>query len=311
MPVIDHVAALEVPASEFVLASTGSRRRARLGSCFRRKPQRFLLEGHRRDGLILNHSRLASLYRLFYYRPIQKRERDCAQDTRTMKQLTLDERYSPGRGGRRENAGRKPGRRPCVLHRVREVLKYWNPVHITMRADRRLPDLRSEMLYQVVERAIRATRREDFRIVEYSVQTDHLHLLVEADDEEALSRGMKSFAGRVALRINVALHRKSRAGRPKGRVWGDRYHRRDLKSARQVRNAIVYVLANYKKHFGEMSGMPRIDPFSSAPWFEGWIAHRKRPETERPCESANTVLLRTAWQKHGFIHPGEAPRTLN
>lgn len=226
---------------------------------------------------------------------------------RPMKQLTFAERRTWG--GRRKGAGRKPGPRPRVLHRAREALKYWNPVHVTMRASRRLPNLRQQKLFEVVERAIRATRREDFHIVEFSVQADHLHLIVEAQDEDALSRGIKSFASRVALRLNVALGRRGRTGHPKGRVWGDRYHRRDLKSARQVRNALVYVLANYKKHHAVTHGMPRIDACSSAQWFEGWTAHRRPPDTPRPTEHASTVLLRRAWQKHGFIHPGEAPRS--
>ena len=42
--------------------------------------------------------------------------------------------------------------------------------------------------------------REDFRIVHYSIQNDHLHMLVEADDARALTNGMKSFVVRVAMR---------------------------------------------------------------------------------------------------------------
>jgi putative transposase len=99
-------------------------------------------------------------------------------------------------------------------------------------------------------------------------------------------------------------------GRGRGRVWGDRgdrYHRRDLTNARQVRNAIVYVLQNYKKHQGVTTGAPRIDLRSSARWFEGWITIREHDDGPRPTEEARTILLRTAWQKHGLIHPGERP----
>jgi hypothetical protein len=91
-------------------------------------------------------------------------------------------------------------------------------------------------------------------------------------------------------------------------VWGDRYHRRDLTSARQVRNALVYCINNYKKHFRVLDGRPRIDPFSSARWFQGWTAIRVADDGERPTPTAQTVLLARAWQKHGFLHPGEVPR---
>src|SRR5215218_3379099 len=94
-------------------------------------------------------------------------------------------------------------------------------------------------------------------------------------------------------------------------VRGDRYHRRDLKSARQVRNALVYCLSNYKKHQHVTSGAPRIDPCSSARWFEGWTAIRQHDDGARPSAVARTVLLKSAWQKHGLIHPGERPRSPN
>ena len=158
-----------------------------------------------------------------------------------------------------------------------------------------------QTLYEAFERAVRTTRREDFRIVEFSVQENHLHLIVEADDNDALARGMKSFSVRANRLYNVAL------GRKRGRVWGDRYHRRDLASARQVRNALVYCLCNYKKHYRIKSGAPRIDPCSSARWFEGWIAIREHDDGPRPTEPPRTVLLQTAWMRHGLIHPGERP----
>ena len=170
-----------------------------------------------------------------------------------------------------------------------------------MRAISGLPSFREQILYRAIERAVRNTRRVDFRIVEFSVQNDHLHLIVEADDNEALARGMKSFSLRANRLYNSVL------GRMRGRVWGDRYHRRDLESARQVRNALVYCLANYKKHYGVTSGAPRIDLCSSARWFDGWIAIREHDDGPRPTEPPRTVLLRSTWKRHGLIHPGERP----
>jgi REP element-mobilizing transposase RayT len=217
-------------------------------------------------------------------------------------QMTFEERRRLTRDGRpKKRPGPKPSERPNVRHRTREVHKHWNPLHVTMRAMRGLPSFRTEMLWRAFERAVRRTRRGDFRIVEYSIQDDHLHLIIEADDNDALARGMKSFSVRANRLFNAAL------GRGRGRVWRDRYHRRDLTNARQVRNAIVYCLANYKKHQGITNGAPRIDPASSARWFQGWTAIRTHDDGPRPTEEARTVLLSSAWQKHGFIHPGERP----
>ena len=171
-----------------------------------------------------------------------------------------------------------------------------------MRAVKGLPSFRSEQLFAAFEKAFRRTRRPDFRIVEFSVQDNHVHLIVEADDNGALERGMKSFSVRANRLFNAAL------GRGRGRVWADRYHRRDLKTPRQVRNALVYCLANYKKHFGLTSGAPRIDPCSSARWFQGWTAIRAADDGERPTPPPTQFLLTTLWwKKHGYIHPGERP----
>jgi REP element-mobilizing transposase RayT len=219
-------------------------------------------------------------------------------------QLSFEDRRRLTRAGKKkQRPGPKPSLFPNVRHRPRADHKYWNPLHVTMRALRGLPSFRAQTLYAAFERAVRRTRREDFRIVEFSVQDNHLHLIVEADDADALARGMKSFSVRANRLFNAAL------GRGRGRVWGDRYHRRDLTNASQVRNALVYCLANYKKHNGVTSGAPRIDPYSSARWFQGWISIRTQDDGPRPSAEALTVLLKTAWHKHGFIHPGERPRS--
>ena len=217
--------------------------------------------------------------------------------------MTFEERRKLTRAGiEKQRPGPKPAAFPGVPHRARAVHKYWNPLHVTMRAQSGLPSFRAQTLFEAFERAVRRTRRDDFRVVEFLVQDDHLHLIVEADDNVALERGMKSFSVR-ANRLFNAAH-----GRGRGRVWGDRYHRRDLTSARQVRNAIVYCINNDKKHHGVTSGAPRIDLCSSARWFTGWTAIRTHDDGPRPTEEARTVLLRSAWQKHGLIHPGERPR---
>ena len=133
-------------------------------------------------------------------------------------QLSFEDRRKLTRTSeRKERPGPKPGAFPNVRHRARAVHKYWNPLHVTMRAQRGLPSFRAQTLFAAFERAVRRTRRDDFRVVEFSVQDDHLHLIVEADDSDALARGMKSFSVRANRLFNAAL------GRGRGRVWGDRY----------------------------------------------------------------------------------------
>jgi len=208
----------------------------------------------------------------------------------------------PSWGGPRKNAGRKQAStRPNVRHRVRPAHRAWCPVHVTMRRAKGLPSLRSEIIHRELREAVRATRRDDFRIAEYSVQADHVHLIVEAEDGPALSAGMKSFSVRAARRLNTRVLRR------RGSVWGDRYHRRDLGSPRAVRNVLVYVINNHLKHQATETGL--VDPCSSAPWFRGWMQRVDQPPEASPVERARTWLLDRGW--HGdihFLHLGEAPR---
>jgi putative transposase len=158
----------------------------------------------------------------------------------------------------------------------------------------------------VLKQAIRETRRAGFRITHYSVQADHVHLIIEADDPTTLTNGMRSLSVRIAMRINGQVLRRSR-----GRVWGDRYHRRDLTTPSEVRNALVYVLANHLKHGETDVGL--LDPCSSGPWFTGWRHALDPPPDEPPVESARTWVLSDGWHRFGGgrILLGEMPRPSN
>jgi REP element-mobilizing transposase RayT len=175
-------------------------------------------------------------------------------------------------------------------------------VHATLRAVPSLVSLRRERLFRSLRTAIeRAHKVPSFRIVQFSVQSNHVHLIVEAAHKTALARGMQGLAIRLALTYNrVCVHR--------GSVWTERYHARELASPRQVRNAFVYVLQNRTQYVRTAAGT--IDPCSSAPWFTGWA----RPplsfhELLVPCPvlPAATWLASRGWRVHGLIDPDEVP----
>jgi putative transposase len=179
----------------------------------------------------------------------------------SMKRWRQQELKFRTRGGLRPGAGRKRVRlRKGVPHRARPEHGKAHPVHVTMRAMRGLPGLRKQAVFREMKRALSRTARVWFRIVHFSVQVDHVHLLVEADDKNALSRGLIGLTTRLARAINRVLVRK-------GRVWDDRFHAHELRSPREVRNGIVYVLMNAKKH---IPNAPSVDPCSSARSFTGW-----------------------------------------
>src|SRR5205823_2951531 len=113
---------------------------------------------------------------------------------------------------------------------------------------------------------IAKAHRDTFRIIHFNVLSNHLHLIIEAANELALSRGMQGLEVRLARHINRALGRT-------GKLFADRYHARALRSPCEVRNAIRYVLCNARHHAaerGQRLAKYWIDPHSSAAWFDGW-----------------------------------------
>lgn len=208
-----------------------------------------------------------------------------------------------GWGGQRQGAGRKPGPRPIVLHRARPAHRGRFPVHATLRAVSDLGSLRDCPVFNALEVALAAVSSVAFRVVHYSVQHDHLHLILEATDRAALLGGLRGLAIRTARVINRAAERR-------GRVWGDRYHVRELRTPREVRAALVYVLQNWKR---TVRGAQNLDPCATGYWFDGWRGSRPRwslpPEGEAPpVRTARTWLLTIGWRRHRLIAFDERPR---
>ena len=165
--------------------------------------------------------------------------------------------------------------------------------------DKAVWNLRTRRMYSVLYGVFCQTCDQGkFRMVHYSVQGNHLHLVVEAKDRAAMSKGMQRVGIRIALQLNKAM------GRRKGRVLGDRYHEQHLESPRQVKYALGYVLCNFRKHLWqnerERCSKNWLDPFSSAEFFDGW--NGATPEPGGPIAPARTWLLRVGWKKQGPLN---------
>ena len=222
---------------------------------------------------------------------------------RKMKQLKMNYR---ARGGARPGAGRKPhGLKAGVPHRRRAALASRHPVHVTVKFKKDLGNLRRKRTFETIADALVLGKdRGDFRVCHFSVQRDHVHMLCEAKHAQALSRGMQGLCIRIAKRLNSVLLRK-------GAVFVDRYHAQILKTSRQVRNALAYVLNNFRKHGEVLGHVPSnlTDDRSSADWFDGF---RKRPayaevDDDAPVAAPHTWLLRIGWRKHRLVSTAEVP----
>jgi REP element-mobilizing transposase RayT len=219
---------------------------------------------------------------------------------RHTRQRTFDFPYAWG--GRRHGAGRKPkGARAGVSHKTRPALAARFPAHVTLRVRAGLPSLRNPREFGVVRRAFRAgCVKLGYRLVHFSVLGNHAHLLVEAGDKLRLARGMQGLAIRTAKRLNQLWCRK-------GSVFADRYHARILRTPREVRRALAYVLNNARRH-GIRLPADAPDPCSSGAWFDGW---RERiaalaPDA-RATTAARTWLLSLGWRRHGLLGLAETP----
>jgi REP element-mobilizing transposase RayT len=209
--------------------------------------------------------------------------------------------FRPGRGGRRPGAGRKPeGDKAGVPHRPRSKVPSGCPSHVTVRLCAGLPRLRNRATDKVLRRCFRAANeRSGFRLVHYSIQGNHLHLLVEAAGRQALARGMQGLSIRIAKALNRLWSRR-------GTVFADRFHDRVLRTPREIRNALAYVFHNARRH--GLKILHGLDRYCSGWWFDGWkdtFTARNLPA--RPVAAPRGWLLRSGWRRHGLIRLDEAP----
>ncbi len=237
---------------------------------------------------------------------------------RTPRQMTFQFRTW---GGARRGAGRRPAKgRPGVSHLRREAPNPRRPVHVTLRLRDEVYNLRSGRMFRALYNAfVGGKQRFGFRLVHYSVQGNHVHIVAEAPHKKALSRGVQGLSVRIARRLNRVMGRR-------GKVFADRFHSRVLKTPLEVKRVLAYVLGNAQRHAARQGRVkPRFDPYSSAVWFDGWRGARGVPMAyvafafphaaplgrgdpragpHAVCEvaAARSYVLRRGWRRHGLLN---------
>jgi REP element-mobilizing transposase RayT len=242
--------------------------------------------------------------------------------------------------------GKKPGPKPARMangkrvrapHTPRPELTGRDPIHVVLRVHDDLGNLRKRHMYKGLREATIAVAKRElnyaddgaFRIVHISIQHNHVHLLVEADNKRALSRGMQSFQISAAKHLNRAVSvrsikrgtpqfRAAMTNRRRGKVFPDRYHQQIIKTPKQARHTLAYVLNNWRKHKEDRPDFTRtwkVDPYSSAATFDGW-KEREDAVTLWPLRETylplvtylpKTWLLREGWRRHGLVRFDEVP----
>jgi REP element-mobilizing transposase RayT len=222
-------------------------------------------------------------------------------------------------GGKRKGAGRPPkAPRSSERHKARLRFHRPTPVHVTLRVVAPIGTLRRRAVYQAILRAMAVVLgRSDFRIVHISLEDDHVHLICEAETHTALASGMKAFQSSAAQRLNQVIS-EARGRKRRGQVFADRYHAVLIKSPTQARNAIAYVVNNWRRHRKDGGLETRfwdVDYFSSGPSFPGWSELEDSPllyEVPKgydrlPVARPHTWLLSKGWAKAGSISMRQIP----
>ncbi|HUQ08281.1 MAG TPA: hypothetical protein VM261_37570 [Kofleriaceae bacterium] len=218
-------------------------------------------------------------------------------------QLEIELKEPRKRGGARPGAGRPRKGEHRSPHVRRPDVSRHHPIHVSLRVVRDVGRLRRPEAFAAIRRAVAVCiGRTDFRIVHTSIQSNHIHLIVEADDKYALENGLRAFM------ISATRHLNALRGR-RGAVFPARYHAVQLTTPLQVRNCLAYVLNNWRRHREDLASSAtlraHVDPYSSGIVFDGW-AGLTAPFVVPPGYQPPLVcgprswLLRVGWRHH---HP--------
>ena len=225
----------------------------------------------------------------------KKKEGKTKRKSRRTRKPLQSELPFPFHGGERPGAGRPRTSGETVPHTKRPPLSRHEPVHVTTRLLEGLPNMRTGRTLRVLMRSFAdGKERGGFRLLHYAIVGNHLHLLVEADDRRSLSTGLQGLKVRIARALNRLWARR-------GRVFFERYHEHVLKTPREVYNALLYLFENARRH--GLRSAPPLDPFTSAPWFDGWREGPVEVTGTRlhPIARARSWLMRLGWRRHGLL----------
>lgn len=140
-----------------------------------------------------------------------------------------------------------------IRHLARPHLKKPSSLHLTIKIKKIKADIKNKSILSILKRAILNARKKGLRVLHYSLEYDHVHLLIEAENNTILGKGMQAFGVTLSKAIN-------RVRKLKGGVYKHRYHFRQISSARELKNVMNYIFSNGMKH---KTAMSIVSPFNS------------------------------------------------
>jgi REP element-mobilizing transposase RayT len=191
--------------------------------------------------------------------------------------------FPNGWGGWRKGSGPRK-RKSGVAHVTRPKVTKHAVMHLTWKLGKGLPSLRNGSAARAIFDALRKAKLAGLRVIHFSIQNDHIHMIVEAPNRELLANSMRGLGCRIAKALNKLWNRT-------GKVFAERFHLVLLEGFQQVRNALRYVLNNHLKHKQESeSGRP--DRYSSGDYFDGWSDFKLLRDPDAP----SSIVSRGSWR---------------
>jgi REP element-mobilizing transposase RayT len=154
-----------------------------------------------------------------------------------------------------KGAGRKAIHDKGIRHTKREMIKKDTVLHLTLKIEKNKANLKNKSILKALQHSIKKARSLGLKVIHYTLEYDHVHLLIEASDKISLGKGMQSLGISFSKGIN-------KIKKQTGKVFKTRYHFRKLNSPREIKNALNYILGNGIKHRETLSV---INSFNSLP----------------------------------------------
>ena len=140
-----------------------------------------------------------------------------------------------------------------IRHISREKINRPSALHLTIKVRENKADIKNKRILKALHYAIRRARLQGLRVVHYTLEYNHVHLLVEANDNKSVQKGMQA----LGISFSKAINKIKQV---KGSVYKHRHHFRKLNSRREYKNVIQYIFRNGIKH---KRSLCLIDPFNS------------------------------------------------
>jgi len=140
-----------------------------------------------------------------------------------------------------------------IRHTLRPRLKKASSLHLTIKVKKIKAEIKNKAVLNLLKRAISNARKQGLIIIHYTLEYDHINLLIEADNNSTLAKGMQSLGVTLSKGIN-------RLKKLKGAVYKHRYHFRQISSPSELKKVMSYIFNNGLKH---KSARSLVNPYNS------------------------------------------------